>query len=88
MLVQILLYTAIGNIIFPVGGVFLLLNNKASHRMIYGLAALEFLYIATSDIIPDTYEENKKGFAVFESVLLILGIVVMYIAVLVLEGSH
>ncbi len=56
--------------------------------MIYGLAALEFLYIATSDIIPDIYEENKKGFAVFESVLLILGIVVMYIEVLLLEGSR
>lgn len=47
-----------------------------------------FIYIATSDIIPDIHEENKKGFAVFESVLLILGIVVMYIAVLLLEGSH
>lgn len=44
-----------------------------------------FIYIASSDIIPDIHEENKRGFAVFESMLLVLGIIVLYVAITLLE---
>ena len=56
--------------------------------LLVAITAGFFIYIATSDIIPDIHEENKKGFAVFESGLLILGIVVMYVAVSLLEHIH
>jgi zinc and cadmium transporter len=38
-----------------------------------------FIYIATSDLIPEIHHENRKGFAVIESILLIMGIVVMWL---------
>lgn len=37
-----------------------------------------FIYIATSDLIPEIHHENRKGFAVTESILLIMGIAVMW----------
>lgn len=44
-----------------------------------------FIYIATSDLIPEIHYERRKGFALVESILLILGIVVIYISVSMLE---
>lgn len=44
-----------------------------------------FIYIATSDLIPEIHHENRKGFAVIESVLLIIGITVMWL-VTILAG--
>lgn len=38
-----------------------------------------FIYIATSDLIPEIHHENRKGFAVIESILLIMGIAVMWL---------
>lgn len=37
-----------------------------------------FIYIALSDLIPEIHHENRKGFAVKETAMLILGIVVIY----------
>ena len=47
-----------------------------------------FIYIAASDLIPEIHHEKRRGFAVIESLLLILGIVVIWISVLFLEGGH
>lgn len=44
-----------------------------------------FIYIATSDLIPEIHYERRKGFALIESILLILGIVVIYLSVSLLE---
>lgn len=45
------------------------------------LTAGFFIYIAASDLIPEIHEENRKGFAVIETGLLIAGIAVVWIAI-------
>lgn len=40
-----------------------------------------FIYIATSDLIPEIHYEKRRGFALIESFLLILGIVIIYVLV-------
>ncbi len=45
-----------------------------------------FIYIAVADIIPDIHHKNRKGFAFAESSLLILGIIVVWVGVKLLEG--
>lgn len=47
-----------------------------------------FIYIASSDLIPEIHYENRKGFAVIESILLILGAGVIWTAVMLLEHGH
>lgn len=47
-----------------------------------------FIYIAASDVIPDIHEENKGRFAIFESLLLVLGVLVLYLAIGYLEHGH
>lgn len=39
-----------------------------------------FIYIATSDLIPEIHYEKRKGFALIESILLILGIIVIWLS--------
>ena len=52
------------------------------------LTAGFFIYIALSDLIPEIHHENRKGFATWESVMLILGIVIVYILVSLLEHGQ
>lgn len=40
-----------------------------------------FIYIALSDLVPEIHHENRKGFAVKESLMLILGVVVVYFVI-------
>lgn len=50
-----------------------------------------FLYIALSDLLPEIHHENKKGLALRESLCLFAGVLVMFIAILILEttlGGH
>lgn len=44
-----------------------------------------FIYIASSDLIPEIHHEKRKGFAFIESLLLIVGVVVMAVSVSLLE---
>lgn len=44
-----------------------------------------FIYIAASDLIPEIHYEKRRGFAFIESVLLILGISVIFLSVSLLE---
>ena len=52
------------------------------------LTAGFFIYIATSDLIPEIHHEKRKGFAVLESFLLIAGIALIFFSVTMLEHSH
>ena len=45
-----------------------------------------FIYIAASDLIPEIHTREEKGFAIYESSLLILGILAVWLAVKLLEG--
>jgi zinc and cadmium transporter len=47
-----------------------------------------FIYIASSDLIPEIHHEKRKGFAVIESLLLIIGALVIFISVSLLEPGH
>lgn len=46
-----------------------------------------FIYIATSDLIPEIHYEKRKGFAFIETLLLIIGIIVVYLVVSLLENN-
>ncbi|MEX2027899.1 MAG: ZIP family metal transporter [Candidatus Curtissbacteria bacterium] len=46
-----------------------------------------FIYIASSDLIPEIHSENRRGFAFYESLLLILGVAVVWVAISLLEHS-
>lgn len=54
------------------------------------LTAGFFIYIAASDLIPEIHEENRKGFAVIETVLLLLGVVLIWTLISIVEqlGVH
>lgn len=52
------------------------------------LTAGFFIYIASSDLIPEIHYEKRRGFALIETLLLIFGIVVIWISVSLLEVSH
>lgn len=49
--------------------------------MFLAITAGFFIYIASSDLIPEIHYEKRHGFAAIESLLLILGIIIMFISV-------
>ena len=53
--------------------------------ILLALTAGFFIYIATSDLIPEIHHEKRKGFAVIESVLLIVGVIVIWLSVSLLH---
>jgi hypothetical protein len=44
-----------------------------------------FIYISASDLIPEIHEKNKRGFALFETVMIFLGVISIYILITLLE---
>lgn len=60
--------------------------------ILISISAGLFLYIALSDIIPEIHHENKKGLAIRETVSLLSGVIIVYIALYfisdVLKISH
>src|SRR3989344_426290 len=51
------------------------------------LTAGFFIYIALSDILPEIHHEEKKGYAIAETISLLLGIVVVYFSISLLHGA-
>lgn len=56
--------------------------------MLLAVTAGFFIYIASSDLIPEIHHEKRKGFAFIESLLLIIGVVVMAVSVNLLEHGR
>lgn len=56
--------------------------------ILLSLTAGFFIYIAASDLIPEIHHEKRRGFAFYESMLLIIGVVVIYIAIKILSEGH
>ena len=52
------------------------------------LTAGFFIYIASSDLIPEIHYEKRRGFALIETLLLIFGIVVIWVSVFLLEAGQ
>ncbi|MBI2049434.1 ZIP family metal transporter [Candidatus Roizmanbacteria bacterium] len=44
-----------------------------------------FIYIASSDLIPEIHHERRRGFAIIESLLLLLGVFIMWLSVTLIE---
>lgn len=58
---------------------------KEALPALLSLTAGFFIYIAASDLIPEIHEENRKGFAFVESMLLLLGVAIIWVFVSILE---
>lgn len=67
---------ALGNILEPYIAIFL------------AVTAGFFIYIAASDLIPEIHHEKRKGFAIVETLLLLVGIILVWFAVTSLERGH
>ncbi len=44
-----------------------------------------FIYISASDLIPEIHEKNKRGFALFETLMIVLGVITVYVLISLLE---
>ena len=53
--------------------------------IVLSLTAGFFIYIASSDLIPEIHHEKRKWFALYEIALLLLGVIVVWIFVSLLE---
>lgn len=53
---------------------------------ILGLTAGFFIYIAASDLIPEIHNEDRKNVALAETILLLGGVLIIYLAVWFIEG--
>jgi zinc and cadmium transporter len=60
-------------------------NIKAFLPAFLALAAGFFIYIAASDLIPEIHHEDKKDVALIQTILLFLGMLVIYLLVNTLE---
>lgn len=52
---------------------------KEALPALLSLVAGFFIYIAASDLIPEIHEESRKGFAFIESLLLLLGVAIIWV---------
>lgn len=44
-----------------------------------------FIYIAASDLIPEIHEENRRNFAIYETLLLLSGVMLIYFSIRLFE---
>lgn len=54
--------------------------------ILLSLTAGFFIYIAASDIIPEIHHETKRKTTIYQTLLLLLGILVVFLAITLLEG--
>ncbi len=47
-----------------------------------------FIYIAATNLIPEIHNENRKGFAIYESMLLILGVIAIWATTTILSSLN
>ena len=59
---------------------------EASLPILLAITAGFFIYIAASDLIPEIHHENRKGFALIETLLMFLGVILIWIFVSLLRG--
>lgn len=59
---------------------------EASLPILLAITAGFFIYIAASDLIPEIHHENRKGFAIVETVLMFAGVATIWIFITLLEG--
>lgn len=89
--IKILALNVISALAALVGGVLTFLLGESIHDTLpifLSLAAGFFIYIAASDLIPEIHNQEKRKVAVIETLLLIIGVLVIYLVVSLLAGMH
>lgn len=56
--------------------------------IILSVTAGFFIYIAAANLIPEIHNRDNKTVAFWETVMLFVGVIVVYFTITVLEGSH
>lgn len=59
---------------------------KSLVPLFLSIAAGFFIYIAAADLIPEIHNEDKRSVALTETLLLILGVIVVWSSIIYLEG--
>ena len=59
---------------------------EAMIPILLALTAGFFIYIASSDLIPEIHHENRKGFALIETLLMFAGVITIWIFITLLSG--
>ncbi len=88
---KVLLYNALSQATAMVGAILTYFVGTQVEGVLPYLIALTsgfFIYIALSNLVPGIHQENKKGFAVLESLALIIGIAVIWISLSFLGHGH
>ncbi len=80
--------SALVSFIGVVVGFFVLSAGSYIIPLLLGLAAGNFIYIAASDLIPEIHGAYKKQKALSQTSFFLLGIILVYIAIYLLEGLH
>lgn len=63
-------------------------NSEALLPIFLSLTAGLFIYIATSDLIPEIHHENRKNFAFYETAFLFSGVFVIWLSVFILKSLN
>lgn len=75
-----------------VGAILLFMLGESLHEQIIPIllpiTAGFFIYIALSDLIPEIHHENRRGFALKETVMLILGVMVIFFVINTLHSME
>ena len=88
---KVFLYNALSQATAIVGGVITYFIGTTIEGLLPILIAITsgfFIYIALSNLVPGIHEENKKGFAVLESLALLTGVLVIYLSLTLLGHGH
>ena len=56
--------------------------------IVLALTAGFFIYIALANLIPEIHNRDNQQVAFWETVMLLVGVVVIYFAISTLEGLH
>lgn len=82
------IFSALASLVGAVMTYFLGERLESNIAIFLAITAGFFIYIASSDILPEIHQERRKKHAILDSLLLIGGIIFIYIAVSFLPHSH
>lgn len=88
---KVMLYNIISALFALVGALIAIAVGEQIETILPVALALTtgfFLYIALTNLLPEIHREEKRGYAFFESIFLLLGVVVIWLAITLLHQSH
>ncbi|RJQ26494.1 ZIP family metal transporter [Candidatus Parcubacteria bacterium] len=85
---KVIFYNLFSSLTALIGALLTFALKDSVENILPALLALTagfFIYIAASDLIPEIHHEKRKGFALYETLLLLLGVVLVYILITLLR---